>query len=574
LIANGHDVAVLEHHVSTNDPMANIYSEARSSYYGVEFIPDAFFDGVINLTGAYTYPTYLTKVNQRLAIPSSFTISINSMNNGLDYTMEIDIENVETYAGTNIVLQFVVTESDVYEGGTHYNFVTRYMDPNQNGTPLDFSGSSTQSVTLEFSADPSWVIENCEIVAFVQDNSTKEILQGTKKFLLIPQYDIDAKAKAVKHPKGLFCGNTVEPIVVIKNMGGTENLASVDIEYSINGGTPETYSWSGDLGFNLDEEVTLPEISFVPNVTNTFEFSVSNPNGQPDPNPDNNTISEEFDVAPQIPTATVNFELKTDLYPEETSWEVTNSSGQVIYSGGPYTGQANTTFNEIWEFNEYDCYKFTIFDAFGDGICCSYGIGYYKIMDENNTILLEGGEFGAEENKPFERYDENTVSADFMADLTFIVEGESVNFTDLSAGNITTWSWEFEGGDPATSSEQNPTVMYALEGLYDVTLTVSNATSSNTMVKEDYIEVDHITGIPNNNEFGINVFPNPSTGIVFIEGAENANIKVYNTAGTVVASFNEFSNNSIDLTQLENGIYFIKIIIENETINKKINLIK
>jgi len=570
-------VAAIENH--NGDSLANVYSNARNNYYGITAFPEVFFDGVLSVLGGSSsssmYSAYVPKVNARNAIPSDFTIDIQFEEVEGDYSATVTIENVGGSTATNLVLQFVVTESKlpIAWGLTQVqDFVNRLMVPSQSGTPLDFSGSSTQVVELDFTTGSWWDIDNCELIAFVQNNTTKEILQGTKKFMAVPLYNIDAEAKAVKHPVGLYCGSTVEPIVLVKNMGG-DNLTSVDIEYSINGGTTGTYAWTGDLGFNLGEEITLPEISFTPAAVNTFEFTVSNPNGQPDPNLENNTLAEDFDAAPQIPTATVNFEIKTDQYPSETTWKVFNSAGQQLYSGGPYSG-ANTIYNETWEFNELDCYTYVIYDSYGDGICCDYGIGYYKLMDENNTVLIEGGEFGSEESKPFERYDENTVSADFMADVTFVVEGESVNFTDLSAGNITSWSWEFEGGDPATSSEQNPTVMYALEGFYDVTLTVSNATSSNTMTKEDYIEVDHITGIPEDGNIGINVFPNPTNGQVFIEGADNASIKVYNTAGTVVASFDEFSNNSIDMTGLENGIYFIRIVTDNETINKKINLIK
>ena len=56
-----------------------------------------------------------------------------------------------------------------------------------------------------------------------------------------------------------------------------------------------------------------------------------------------------------------------------------------------------------------------------------------------------------------------------------------VKFHDLSAGNPTTWLWEF--GDGSTSSEQNPTHLYPFEGSYDVRLTVSNQFGSDTIFK-------------------------------------------------------------------------------------------
>ena len=61
-----------------------------------------------------------------------------------------------------------------------------------------------------------------------------------------------------------------------------------------------------------------------------------------------------------------------------------------------------------------------------------------------------------------------------------------VNFTDLSTGNPTSWSWEF--GDGATSSEQNPSHTYS-EGIYTVSLTVTNEAGSDTEEKSDYVIV-------------------------------------------------------------------------------------
>jgi PKD repeat protein len=56
-----------------------------------------------------------------------------------------------------------------------------------------------------------------------------------------------------------------------------------------------------------------------------------------------------------------------------------------------------------------------------------------------------------------------------------------VKFHDLSAGNPTSWLWEF--GDGSTSSEQNPTHLYPFEGSYDVRLTVSNQYGTDTIFK-------------------------------------------------------------------------------------------
>ena len=81
-----------------------------------------------------------------------------------------------------------------------------------------------------------------------------------------------------------------------------------------------------------------------------------------------------------------------------------------------------------------------------------------------------------------------TLLADFSADPTTVCAGGTVDFLDMSAGQ-TSWEWEFEGGNPASSTEQNPTVTYNTPGVYDVELTVSNGTDFETEIKYDYITV-------------------------------------------------------------------------------------
>ena len=67
--------------------------------------------------------------------------------------------------------------------------------------------------------------------------------------------------------------------------------------------------------------------------------------------------------------------------------------------------------------------------------------------------------------------------------------GESVHFKDMSTGNVTSWDWTFEGGEPASSTEQNPVVTYNSAGSYAVTLTVSDGTATETKTRDAYVVV-------------------------------------------------------------------------------------
>ncbi len=80
--------------------------------------------------------------------------------------------------------------------------------------------------------------------------------------------------------------------------------------------------------------------------------------------------------------------------------------------------------------------------------------------------------------------------ADFTASATVITEGQTVNFTDLSTNNPTSWSWTFNGGTPSSSTAQNPAVTYYTAGVYPVELTATNAYGSDTETKVNYITVN------------------------------------------------------------------------------------
>jgi Zn-dependent metalloprotease len=80
--------------------------------------------------------------------------------------------------------------------------------------------------------------------------------------------------------------------------------------------------------------------------------------------------------------------------------------------------------------------------------------------------------------------------AAFTGSPTTVTVGGSVNFTDQSTNNPTSWSWTFQGGTPSGSTSQNPTVTYNTVGTFDVSLTVYNSSGSDVESKTDYITVN------------------------------------------------------------------------------------
>ncbi len=82
--------------------------------------------------------------------------------------------------------------------------------------------------------------------------------------------------------------------------------------------------------------------------------------------------------------------------------------------------------------------------------------------------------------------------ANFIADQTLGPPPLDVQFTDLSTGDPTGWLWEF--GDGSASIEQNAAHTYRVEGMFTVTLTVSNSPGSDSLTRNDLINITPQSG--------------------------------------------------------------------------------
>jgi uncharacterized protein len=171
-------------------------------------------------------------------------------------------------------------------------------------------------------------------------------------------------------------------------------------------------------------------------------------------------------------------------------------------------------------------------------------------------------------------------SADFVANQLTVNEGAQVTFTDLSTFNPTSWSWTFEGGNPATSTEENPVVTYATAGTYNVTLTTTNAVgSSEAETKTDYITVEQLVGT-NNPELAaqLKVYPNPTTGIVNIElgqfAGQDATVEVFDLAGRKLSENTAAGAISVDLSALNGQVFILTVTTGSKSASYKIMKVK
>jgi PKD repeat protein len=162
--------------------------------------------------------------------------------------------------------------------------------------------------------------------------------------------------------------------------------------------------------------------------------------------------------------------------------------------------------------------------------------------------------------------------AKFTAINTAICIGGSISYTSNSLNRPTSFNWQFFGGTPSTSNSPNPTVVYNSVGVYDVTLIVSNANGTDTLVLFNYISVNTpVPGMPNTwgDDFENSTFPtngltieNPDNGITWerttdasLEGI--ASVRIQNLINTNYGQSDALVLPSFDFTSFTTPINMV-----------------
>jgi PKD repeat protein len=162
--------------------------------------------------------------------------------------------------------------------------------------------------------------------------------------------------------------------------------------------------------------------------------------------------------------------------------------------------------------------------------------------------------------------------AKFMTPDTLLALGGSATFVNQSTGAPTSYTWTFQGGVPATSNLATPpAVTYNSQGRKNVTLYVSNSFGNNTLTKTGYIYVGGV-GINELNENAVSIFPNPAKDVLTVKANSNIKeIQIFNATGQMVINQKVNAKTiTINTTSLSTGLYSMKAVLINGTINKKV----
>ena len=210
-----------------------------------------------------------------------------------------------------------------------------------------------------------------------------------------PNFTLDAGIVEIKRPstrieydrKNPICYN---PIITIRN-SGSDSLTSLQITYSVSGGTSQVYNWTGSLGFMQTADVTLPIPNgsfWIGNGSNKFNATIALPNGGIDQYAQNNTYSSAFNL-PDYYAENFIIILKTNNYGYQNSYTIKDINGNVVFTK---SGLANNViYNDTLDFLTVGCYTLEVFDTGDNGLYfwaqTAQGTGYLKIKANSGTIL-------------------------------------------------------------------------------------------------------------------------------------------------------------------------------------------
>ena len=223
----------------------------------------------------------------------------------------------------------------------------------------------------------------------------------------------------------VVCDNVIEVEAIVSNLGD-ETITELEIELMVNDLTIDVIDAEVNIPFQQQGVVT---ISIDENLQedNNITLNLLTINSQQDEDLVNNssTTSASLDSNYDIITLVIN----ADDYPEETSWKLLDETNQIIATGA--LDDDTEVFTEDICVDYSSCFSLYVYDSYGDGICCGYGLGDFLILDSSNNIILSNnGEF---DNLVQEVFCLDESGCEFTAEINI----SPANSTSTNDGTIT-----------------------------------------------------------------------------------------------------------------------------------------
>ncbi len=180
---------------------------------------------------------------------------------------------------------------------------------------------------------------------------------------------------------------------------GTETLTSMKFNAEVADNTYE-FEWNGELASGENTKVDFS--MDIPFGTYVGTLNIIEANGEAYESSTSFAAESqewaELDIVGDV--TDIKVYIVQDQFGEQTTWDIINSAGEIVAQGGPYQHLVGTgtqiNVSNVTDLPTDECYLFRIYDSAENGICCSYGDGFYYIKDAAGNRFIEGeGDFGA-----------------------------------------------------------------------------------------------------------------------------------------------------------------------------------
>lgn len=305
--------------------------DARVGYYGVSGVPHATMDGVNVVNDCVYYegaPACVeqSEIDAAAAITSPFEI-VMTHSFTPDYktiNVHVDVTSGPAVTGS-LKLHVVVTEKAIYfdtapgsNGEEDFFGVMKIMLPGSAGTTTgDFAAAEIKSYDFSWDLENIYDLNQIQVVAFMQDDATKDVLQSG---VSIPIGGLPDSDYQVNNVSSITCSTSYNPIVNVTN-NSAATLIEMDVEYSIDGGSIMTYNWTGSIAPGASGNITLPTTTLAGAGTHSIEVEIVS-TGVIDINMVNNNASSDINVL-DVAMMSVNEGFVDVAYPPD-NWAVDN----------------------------------------------------------------------------------------------------------------------------------------------------------------------------------------------------------------------------------------------------------
>lgn len=460
LINNNTDKLIaIKYHVNwpaAGDPM-NLHNpgdvSSKVSFYNINAVPYSVGDGTwIGNSSSVSQ----SLVNQWAAVESPIEMRMTHYFNAAQDTMFVVVMGKATTAinSNNLKLNISVIEKTMEyatapgsNGERIFHNVMKKLLPSAAGTSINAMEAGDY-----FAFKYSWALANVmniselTAVAWLQDSNTKQMIQGCKSSDdFQPFYGKQAKISSLDHTMKTICSSSVNPDIYVTNFG-SETINSLAINVSVNGTSITDLNWQGSIETGKTAKLNFGELNFDDVETsedNAMILEITQINGAADDYAPG-TYRYTFEDAPFILNKSFKLTIRTDDDPQSITWDIVKTStGEVVLSGGPYE-EAHKNYTENFDLEDDDCYRFTIYDAGGNGL--QSGNGLYGLKVGSQTIV-SGSAFTDKESNEFyfskhDGVDENIANnANIYPNpsnglITIDIEGENVLTVYTTAGQL------------------------------------------------------------------------------------------------------------------------------------------